>query len=122
MQGKVGVVTLAAGVGSRWTEGAGVCKALHPFNRFSGRHRSFIEVHLAKNRKTSNDCNGSIPHVFTTSYLTDDAIRTHLIDAPKSRTQKSSLRFCWPQHRDADDPHDSGSSFSLGRNSPTDSG
>jgi galactokinase/mevalonate kinase-like predicted kinase len=77
-QGKVGVVTLAAGVGSRWTEGAGVCKALHPFNRFSGRHRSFIEVHLAKNRKTSNDCNGSIPHVFTTSYLTDDAIRTHL--------------------------------------------
>ena len=77
-QGKVGVVTLAAGVGSRWTEGAGVCKALHPFNRFSGRHRSFIEVHLAKNRKTSNDCNGSIPHVFTTSYLTDDAIRKHL--------------------------------------------
>ncbi|MCP4944321.1 MAG: UTP--glucose-1-phosphate uridylyltransferase [Planctomycetaceae bacterium] len=77
-EGKVGVVTLAAGVGSRWTEGAGVCKALHPFNRFSGRHRSFIEVHLAKNRKTSNDCNGSIPHVFTTSYLTDDAIRKHL--------------------------------------------
>ena len=77
-EGKVGVVTLAAGVGSRWTEGAGVCKALHPFNRFSGRHRSFIEVHLAKNRKTSIDYKGSIPHVFTTSYLTDDAIRTHL--------------------------------------------
>ena len=77
-EGKIGVVTLAAGVGSRWTEGAGVCKALHPFNRFSGRHRSFIEVHLAKNRKTGNQCNGSIPHVFTTSYLTDDAIRNHL--------------------------------------------
>ena len=28
--------------------------------------------------KQSNDCNGSIPHVFTTSYLTDDAIRKHL--------------------------------------------
>jgi hypothetical protein len=77
-EGKVGVITLAAGVGSRWTEGAGVCKALHPFNRFSGRHRSFIEVHLAKNRKTSFDCQGTIPHVFTTSYLTDDAIRSHL--------------------------------------------
>ena len=76
--GKVGVITLSAGVGSRWTEGAGVCKALHPFNRFSGRHRSFIEVHLAKNRKTSLDCRGSVPHVFTTSYLTDDAIRNHL--------------------------------------------
>ena len=77
-QGHVAVVTLAAGVGSRWTEGAGVCKALHPFNRFSGRHRSFIEVHLAKNRKTSMECGGSIPHVFTTSYLTDKAIREYL--------------------------------------------
>ncbi len=77
-EGRVGVITLAAGVGSRWTEGAGVCKALHPFNQFSGCHRNFIEVHLAKNRKTSLDCAGSIPHVFTTSYLTDDAIRTHL--------------------------------------------
>ena len=77
-QGHVAVVTLAAGVGSRWTEGAGVCKSLHPFNRFSGRHRSFIEVHLAKNRKTSSECGGSIPHVFTTSYLTDEAIREYL--------------------------------------------
>ena len=28
--GQVAVVTLAAGIGSRWTEGAGVVKALHP--------------------------------------------------------------------------------------------
>ena len=77
--GKIAVVTLAAGVGSRWTEGAGVCKALHPFNRFAGRHRSFLEVHLAKNRATSRACGqGSIPHVFTTSYLTDQPIREHL--------------------------------------------
>ena len=27
------VITLAAGAGSRWTQGAGVCKALHPFAR-----------------------------------------------------------------------------------------
>lgn len=77
-EGKVAVVTLAAGVGSRWTEGAGVCKALHPFHRFAGRHRSFLEVHLAKNRKTSARHDGVVPHVVTTSYLTDDPIRRQL--------------------------------------------
>jgi hypothetical protein len=76
--GQVAVVTLAAGVGSRWTEGAGACKALHPFSRFAGRHRSFLEVHLAKNRRTTNRSGGSVPHVFTTSYLTDGPIREHL--------------------------------------------
>ena len=42
-KGQVGVVTLAAGVGSRWTEGAGVCKAppsvqsiLGPPSKFPG--------------------------------------------------------------------------------------
>lgn len=77
-KGQVAIVTLAAGVGSRWTEGAGVCKALHPFNRFAGRHRNFIEVHLAKNRKTTSQFGGSIPHVFTTSHLTDGPIRQQL--------------------------------------------
>jgi UTP--glucose-1-phosphate uridylyltransferase len=77
-EGQVAVVTLAAGVGSRWTEGAGVCKALHPFNRFAGRHRSFLEVHLAKNRQTTATHGGIIPHVFTTSYLTEGPIRDHL--------------------------------------------
>ena len=73
--GEVAIVTLAAGVGSRWTQGAGVCKALHPFHRFAGRHRSFIEVHLAKNRFTTESYGGVIPHVVTTSYLTDAPIR-----------------------------------------------
>ncbi|MEO1615226.1 MAG: UTP--glucose-1-phosphate uridylyltransferase [Planctomycetota bacterium] len=77
-EGHVGVVTLAAGVGSRWTEGAGVCKALHPFNRFAGRHRSFLEVHLAKNRRIRRAYDCVIPHVFTTSYLTDQALRDSL--------------------------------------------
>ncbi|MEZ6146060.1 MAG: hypothetical protein R3B91_11715 [Planctomycetaceae bacterium] len=76
--GKVAVVTLAAGVGSRWTEGAGVCKALHPFCKFDGRHRNFLEVHLAKTRKASREFNGPIPHVFTTGYLTDGPIREQL--------------------------------------------
>jgi hypothetical protein len=78
--GQVAVVSLAAGVGSRWTEGAGVCKALHPFHRFAGRHRSFIEVHLAKNRRTVIQHGGSIPHVFTTSHLTDEPIRQFLAE------------------------------------------
>jgi len=74
-RGEIAVVTLAAGVGSRWTEGAGVCKALHPFCRFAGRHRSFLEVHLAKTRRTARMLGVSIPHIFTTGYLTDAPIR-----------------------------------------------
>ena len=52
-EGQVAVVTLAAGAGSRWTHGAGVVKALHPFSRFSGHYRNFLEVHLAKSRRTA---------------------------------------------------------------------
>jgi hypothetical protein len=68
--GAVAVVTLAAGAGSRWTQGAGVVKALHPFCKFAGRHRTFIETHLAKSRRVSRAWQVSLPHVFTTSYLT----------------------------------------------------
>lgn len=77
-QGAVGVITLAAGAGSRWTEGAGVVKALHPFCRLAGKHRRFLEVHLAKTRRSSRLADESIPHVFTTGYLTDKPIRQHL--------------------------------------------
>ncbi|MGC6564938.1 MAG: UTP--glucose-1-phosphate uridylyltransferase [Akkermansiaceae bacterium] len=69
-KGEIAVVTLAAGAGSRWTQGAGVCKALHPFARLGGRHRTFIETHLGKSRKRGRDAGTSIPHLFTTSYLT----------------------------------------------------
>ena len=77
-EGKVAVVTLAAGVGSRWTEGAGVVKALHPFCKFEGVHRNFLEVHLAKSRKASREAGATVPHIFTTGYLTDQPIRDHL--------------------------------------------
>ena len=70
--GEVAVVTLAAGAGSRWTQGAGVVKALHPFSKFAGRHRTFIEAHLAKSRRVSRQMGAPVPHVFTTSYLTHD--------------------------------------------------
>jgi hypothetical protein len=68
--GQVAVVSLAAGAGSRWTQGAGVVKALHPFCKLGGKHRSFIEVHLAKSRRIGNLCGTPIPHIITTSYLT----------------------------------------------------
>ena len=72
--GKAAVVTLAGGAGSRWTRGAGVVKALHPFTQFAGHHRNFIEVHLAKARKTSSLYGHLIPHIVTTSYLTHEPL------------------------------------------------
>ncbi len=71
--GEVAVITLAAGVGSRWTQGAGVVKSLHPFALLGGQHRTFVEIHLAKSRKISKIHGAAIPHVFTTSYLTHAA-------------------------------------------------
>lgn len=77
-RGEVAVVTYAAGVGSRWTQGAGVVKGLHPFAKFTGRHRSFIEVHLAKTRRLARAHGAAVPHVFTTSHLTHAPIETRL--------------------------------------------
>ncbi len=76
--GQLAIVTLAGGVGSRWTKGAGVVKSLNHFSKLSGKHRNFIEVHLAKNRKIANEVGIDIPHVFTTSYLTHNAIKEFL--------------------------------------------
>jgi hypothetical protein len=76
--GAVAVVTLAGGAGSRWTQGAGVVKALHPFCRLGGKHRSFVEVHLAKSRRAGRLYGAAIPHVITTSYLTHDPIAAFL--------------------------------------------
>ncbi len=79
-EGSVAVVTLAAGAGSRWTQGAGVVKALHPFCKLANRHRSFLEVHLAKSRRTGRACGTLPPHIFTTSHLTHGAVEAHLAD------------------------------------------
>ncbi len=76
--GEVAVVSLAGGVGSRWTKGAGVVKALNPFARLGGRHRSFIEVHLAKSLRAGREFGTELPHVITTSYLTHDATEAYL--------------------------------------------
>jgi tetratricopeptide (TPR) repeat protein len=76
--GEVAIATMAAGAGTRWTQGAGVVKALHPFCKLSAKHRTFIETHIAKTRKISKLAGVGIPHIFTTSYLTHDPIADYL--------------------------------------------
>jgi hypothetical protein len=76
--GRVAVVSLAGGIGTRWTRGSGVVKALNPFCSLGGRYRNFIEVHLAKCLRVSRECGALIPHVVTTSYLTHEAIAENL--------------------------------------------
>jgi hypothetical protein len=66
--GKLAMITMAGGVGSRWTKGAGVVKALHPFHRFGDRYHSFLDIQRQKARRAA------VPHVVTTSYLTYDPI------------------------------------------------
>jgi len=77
-RGELAVVTLGAGIGSRWTTGAGVVKAVNPFVQLAGRHRSFLEIHLAKTRQVARRLGTPIPHIVTTSYLTHSAIERHL--------------------------------------------
>jgi hypothetical protein len=79
--GAVAVVSLAGGAGSRWTQGAGVVKALHPFAKLGGRHRSFVEVHLAKSRRSGRQHGAPVPHLFTTSYLTHGPMEAALAEA-----------------------------------------
>jgi hypothetical protein len=76
--GQCMVLSLAAGAGSRWTQGAGVVKALHPFAPFQGRFRNFLEVHAAKTFLNARTAGVRIPHVITTSYLTHEPIRNWL--------------------------------------------
>lgn len=76
--GEVAVVTLAAGAGSRWTGGAGTCKALNPFAPLAGNFRTFLEVHLAKSRLIGQAAQETVPHLFTTSFLTHEPTRAFL--------------------------------------------
>ena len=76
--GKIAVMALAAGVGSRWTKGAGVIKAINPFVEMNGKHRSFLEIHLAKVQKVSKNYEANIPFIVATSYMTHGAIEKEL--------------------------------------------
>jgi len=76
--GKVAVVSLAGGIGSRWTKGAGVVKAINPFVKLDGQYRNFIEIHLAKSRRIGNLAGKPLTHIITTSYLTNQPISQFL--------------------------------------------
>lgn len=76
--GELAIISLAGGLGSRWTKGAGVVKSLHPFTKFGNRHRNFLEIHLSKNNKVAKQYKTTIPHVFTTSYLTHQPIKEYI--------------------------------------------
>jgi UDP-N-acetylglucosamine pyrophosphorylase len=75
---ELAIISLAGGVGSRWTKGAGVVKSLNPFAKFAGKHRNFLEIHLAKTRKIELSLSTKLQHVFTTSFLTHPAISSFL--------------------------------------------
>ncbi len=77
-EGRAAVLSLAGGVGSRWTTGAGVIKAVNPFIYLDGRHRSFLELHLAKTRRTVEQFGAPVPHLISTSFLTHGPIEKHL--------------------------------------------
>ncbi|MGB9610370.1 MAG: UTP--glucose-1-phosphate uridylyltransferase, partial [Bryobacteraceae bacterium] len=76
--GSLAIVTLAGGMGTRWTRGAGAVKALNPFVKMRGRWRNFLEIHLAKSRKTMRDFGADPVHVFTTSFMTHGPIESWL--------------------------------------------
>ncbi|HOT52030.1 MAG TPA: UTP--glucose-1-phosphate uridylyltransferase, partial [Candidatus Hydrogenedentes bacterium] len=76
--GRVAVFSLAAGVGSRWTTGAGAVKAINPFLFLGGKHRSFLEIHVAKTRVSAERYGTAPPHIISTSYLTHGPIEKHL--------------------------------------------
>ncbi len=76
--GEAAVVTFAGGMGSRWTHGAAVAKPINPFVMINNKYRTFVEIHLAKSRKTGDLAGRKIPHILTTSYLTHDFISNYL--------------------------------------------
>ena len=72
-------MTLAAGVGSRWTTGAGVVKAVNPFAQLAGRAPQLPRDPPGQDAEARGGPRASpIPHVVTTSYLTHAAIEHHL--------------------------------------------
>jgi len=77
-EGRAAVMTLAAGVGSRWTAGAGVIKAVNPFIGLASAHRSFLEIHVAKTRRAAGRYGVALPHIVSTSFSTHEPVRKHL--------------------------------------------
>jgi hypothetical protein len=117
-RGEVFVITLAAGAGSRWTQGAGTVKAIYPFAKLANRFRTFLEVHAAKTRRRGRESGVMPPHVITTSHLTHEPIASLLarengyglgqaLRLSEGRSiglrlvpMAHDLRFAWAEHRE----------------------
>jgi hypothetical protein len=99
--GEVAVLTLAGGVGSRWSGGSGVVKAIAPFAKLGGAWRSFLELHFAKTRRAARAAGRRVPHLVATSFLTHERIATHvaelLRDDPEVRLHLSPSRAIAPR-------------------------
>ena len=120
--GAVAVVSLAGGAGSRWTKGAGVVKALNPFARLGGKHRNFVEVHLAKSRRIGQLAGNPLPHIITTSYLTHDAMAERWRSAGNYGYPGPAVALARPQRRAAPDPDGARSALCLGGDAPAAAG
>ena len=117
--GEVAVLSLAAGSASRWTQGAGVVKALHPFCKIGGRHRTFIEIHLAKSRRICRIAGTPLPHIFTTSHLTHQPVSRFLERCGSYGYPRARDSFAGPFHWLAARADAAGPAFRVGGNAAT---
>ncbi|MBM3754287.1 MAG: UTP--glucose-1-phosphate uridylyltransferase [Acidobacteria bacterium] len=94
--GKLAMITMAGGAGSRWTKGAGVVKALHPFHRFNSHYFSFLDIQARKAAAAR------VPHIVTASYLTAGPILASGARVSRGRSiglrmipTVADLRYLW---------------------------
>ncbi len=108
-------MTLAAGVGSRWTTGAGVVKAVNPFVQLAGSHRSFLEIHLAKTGKLQRRTGDRHPARRDDQLPDPLGHRTSSARDRKLRPRRPGLPVARPVDRSAPDPDDPRSDASSGK-------
>jgi UDP-N-acetylglucosamine pyrophosphorylase len=89
--GELAIISLAGGVGSRWTKGAGVVKSLNPFAKFAEKHRNFLEIHLAKTRKIELSLSTKLQHVPRIYLSQGKVIGLRLLPTERD------LRFLWEE-------------------------
>ena len=119
--GEVAVVTLAAGAGSRWTQGAGVVKALHPFCKLGGRHRTFHRdapgqkpPGRARSRRRRSRTS-SPPAISRTSRSSEFLARQQQL-----RLRRPAAAFAGPIGRPAHGPDGARPALRVGGNAATD--
>ena len=107
--------------GRRWTQGAGVVKALHPFCKLGGRHRTFLEVHLAKSRRIARalrhcPCPTSSPPATSPTSRSRRFLEAH----GQLRLRGPLVLSRGQSHRPAPRPHAARPALRLGGNAPAD--